>query len=194
MDDITAVLDACVLYPAPIRDLFMNLAVFDAFRARWTEEIHDEWIRNVLKDRPDLSPEQLERTRKLMNTHVRDCLVEDYGGLIDRVELPDADDRHVLAAAIKTEADHIVTFNLRDFPSEILGPYGLQATHPDEFIMLLIDRDTELVRQAALTQWRSLKNPPVSLNKFLEKLKENKLDNAVRRLRKLFYELDEIRT
>ena len=71
----TALFEACVLYPAPLRDLLMWLALTDLFRARWTDEIHDEWIRNVLADRPDLRPEQLERTRQLMNTNVRDCLV-----------------------------------------------------------------------------------------------------------------------
>ena len=68
-------LDACVLYPAPLRDFLMHLALLDLFRARWTEEIHTEWIRNVLRQRPDLKQEQLQRTRELMNLHVRDALV-----------------------------------------------------------------------------------------------------------------------
>jgi hypothetical protein len=71
----TVVYDACVLYPAPLRDLLMRLALTDLFRARWTDRIHDEWIRTVLAQRPDLKPEDLERTRSLMNAHVRDCLV-----------------------------------------------------------------------------------------------------------------------
>ena len=75
MPETTAVLDACVLYPAPLRDFLMHLALLDLFRARWTEEIHTEWIRNVLRQRPDLKQEQLQRTRELMNLHVRDALV-----------------------------------------------------------------------------------------------------------------------
>jgi hypothetical protein len=71
----TALHDACVLYPARLRDLLMYLALTDLFRAKWTDAIHDEWIGNVLKDRPDLTPAQLGRTRALMNAHVRDCLV-----------------------------------------------------------------------------------------------------------------------
>lgn len=71
----TALFDACVLYPAPLRDLLMSLAMEDIFRARWTQQIHDEWIRNVLANRPDLNPEQLERTRQLMNAHVEDCFI-----------------------------------------------------------------------------------------------------------------------
>ena len=74
MTHFTALYDACVLYPAPLRDLLMRLAMTDRFRAKWTHEIHEEWIRNVLEDRPDLTRAQLERTRDLMNAHVRDCL------------------------------------------------------------------------------------------------------------------------
>ncbi|MCV2886465.1 PIN domain-containing protein [Aestuariibacter sp. AA17] len=100
----TALLDANILYPAPLRDLFMRLAVSDIFAARWTERIHDEWMRNVLTNRQDLTREQLERTKFLMNSHVRDCLVEDFEQLEAGLQLPDKDDRHVLAAAIKRNA------------------------------------------------------------------------------------------
>jgi len=89
----TVVYDACVLYPAPLRDFLMRLTLTDLFRARWSDMIHDEWIRNVLEQRPDLKREDLERTRSLMNDHVRDCLVIGYEHLIPSVELPDPDDR-----------------------------------------------------------------------------------------------------
>ena len=111
----TVVFDANVLYPAPLRDFLMRLALTDLFRAKWTNMIHDEWIRNVLIKRPELK-EQLKRTRQLMNASVRDCLVEDFEYLIPTIELPDEDDRHVVAAAIHGHADMIVTFNLKDFP------------------------------------------------------------------------------
>lgn len=125
MATFTALYDACVLYPAPLRDLLMRLAMTDLFRARWTDQIHDEWIRNVLANRPDLTSEQLDRTRELMNAHVRDCLVTGYESLIDSLVLPDPDDRHVLAAAIRTRASVIVTFNLSDFPEATLEPLGI---------------------------------------------------------------------
>lgn len=139
MANFTVIYDANVLYPAPLRDFLMRLALTDLFRARWTEDIHAEWIRNVLEVRPDLKREQLERTRELMNANVRDCLVDGYQPLITALELPDPDDRHVLAAAIRANASVIVTFNLRDFPSELLAQYGIEAQHPDEFIVHLID-------------------------------------------------------
>jgi hypothetical protein len=87
MPKFTALYDACVLYPAPLRDLLMRLAVADLVEARWTSAIHDEWTRNVLKQRPDLKPEQLQRTRELMNVAVRDCLAEDYEHLIPTLSL-----------------------------------------------------------------------------------------------------------
>lgn len=116
MSNFTVLYDSCVLYPAPLRDLLMHLAVTNLYQAKWTDAIHDEWTRNVLKDRPDLRPEQLQRTRELMNAHVLDCLVTGYESLINGLSLPDQDDRHVLAAAIHAGADLIVTFNLKDFP------------------------------------------------------------------------------
>lgn len=93
------------------------------------EEIHSEWIRNVLENRPDLTLEQLTRTKNLMNANVRDCLVTGYEALIPTLELPDPDDRHVLAAAIRSSSRVIVTFNLNDFPVQALAPYGVEATH-----------------------------------------------------------------
>jgi hypothetical protein len=83
----TALYDACVLYPAPLRDLLMWLALTDLFRARWTNAIQEEWMRNVLKNRPDLTRAQLERTRDLMNANVRDCLVQTVARLRTAIDL-----------------------------------------------------------------------------------------------------------
>ena len=152
-------LDACVLYPAPLRDFLMHLALLDLFRARWTEEIHTEWSRNVLRQRPDLKQEQLQRTRELMNLHVRDALVKGYEHLIAELTLPDIDDRHVLAAAIHSQSDFVVTFNLRDFPAATLAAYRVKAIHPDSFVLTLFALDEERVHLAAERQRRSLKNP-----------------------------------
>jgi hypothetical protein len=102
--DFIVLYDACVLYPAPLRDLLMHLALTDLFRAKWINSIHEEWIRNVLAKRPDLQSAQLYRTRDLMNAHVRDCLVSGYEDLIPALSLPDQNDRHVLAAAIASGA------------------------------------------------------------------------------------------
>lgn len=127
----TALLDACVLYPAALRDLLMRLAVTDLYRAKWTSDIHDEWMRNLAARRPDIPRERIGRIRELMDSHVRDSIVENYAPLIAGLALPDPKDCHVLAAAIKGRADVIVTFNLKDFPDEALAPYGIEAQHPD---------------------------------------------------------------
>lgn len=128
------VYDANVLYPAPLRDLLMHLARTGLFRARWTEEIHQEWMTNVIRNRPDLSPAQLERTRDLLNMAVLDCLVTGYESLTPTLQPPDPKDRHVLAAAIFGGARAIVTFNRRHFPASTLAMHGIEALHPDRFV------------------------------------------------------------
>lgn len=165
-----ALLDANVLYPAPLRDLLLRLAIADVFAARWTERIHEEWIRNLLKNRTDLTSEQLQRTRYLMNSNVRDCLVETYEALESRLVLPDEDDKHVLAAAIKCNAQAIVTFNLKDFPADELSKYDVEAIHPDVFIQNQIDLNVGLVCKVVKKHRHSLKKPPKSISDYLDTL------------------------
>lgn len=123
----TAVYDANVLYPAPLRDFLMRLALTGAYRARWSAQIHDEWKRNLLVKRPDLTVDQVNRTSALMDRAIPDALVTDYESIVAQLDLPDADDRHVLAAAIKCNASAIVTFNLKDFPQAALDSWGIEA-------------------------------------------------------------------
>lgn len=184
---IVAVYDACVLYPAPLRDLLMRLATKDLIQAKWTDMIHEEWIRNVLSNRPDLKRSQLERTRKLMNEHTRDSLVTGFDRLIPSLNLPDQDDCHVLAAAIHSCATTIVTFNLDDFPDRILKTKGIKAQHPDNFILRLLDIDAQAVCEAATEHRDSLKNPPVSLPSFLDTLKKQGIPKTVARLESLMH-------
>lgn len=98
-----ALLDANVLYPITLRDLLMWLAVSGTYDAHWTERIQQEWTRNLLADQPNLTAQQLERTKRLMNIALPSALVTGYETMIDRLELPDPDDRHVLAAAIHSK-------------------------------------------------------------------------------------------
>src|SRR5690554_3578464 len=138
MSKFTVVYDACVLYPAPLRDAPMRLALTDLFKAHWTDHIHDEWINALLRAKKH-SPESLSRARELMDRHVRDAKVYGYEPLIEGLSLPDLDDRHVLAAAIRCNANAIVTFNLKDFPEDSLRPYDIEVIHPDDFILYQID-------------------------------------------------------
>lgn len=182
--NLTVIYDACVLYPAPLRDFLMRLAMTDLYRARWTDMIHDEWMHSVLKQRPDLKTEDLERTRSLMNAHVRDSLVTGFEYLIPAIQLPDADDRHVLAAAIQGGASLIVTFNLTDFPPEQLKPYNLTVQHPDDFILDLINLHAAQVCEAASLHRRSLRNPPKTPDEYLETLLRQGLPQTVDQLRR----------
>ena len=180
---IIAVYDANILYPAPLRDLFIRLAQGGLVRARWTEMIHDEWIRNVLKNNPRLSAERLVRTRTLMNEAVRECLVTDYEDLIASLSLPDPDDRHVLAAAIRAGANVIVTYNLSDFPAETLARFDIEAQHPDDFLSCLLDLAPGVVCVALKRQRESLRQPPKTALELLATLEGQGLPQAVARLR-----------
>ena len=179
----TVVYDACVLYPAPLRSFLMYLAVTDLYHARWTNDIHEECMRNVVKDHADILREQVERIRDLMNAHVRDCLVTGYESLIMSLTLPDPDDRQVLAAAIHCKADIIVTFNLKDFPEDALKPYGIEAQHPDEFLLCQLEFAPTVVCAAAQKHRESLQNPPMSVEEFLASLKRQGLAQTVASLR-----------
>jgi predicted nucleic acid-binding protein len=176
----TAFLDASVLYPAPLRDLLMEIALTDLYRAKWSDRVHEEWIVAVLRNRSDLTRGQLERTRGLMNAHVRDALVMDFEPLIETLSLPDPDDRHVLAAAIKGRADMIVTTNLQDFPLKELSPWGIEAQHPDEFLQHQFHLAQPVFLNAVKTVRARLKNPPYSVDEYLDTLRTQGLLATVR--------------
>ncbi|KPA89310.1 PIN domain [Pseudomonas asplenii] len=178
----TAVYDANVLYPAPLRDLLMHLALTGMYRARWTARIHEEWKRNLLLNRQDLGQTQLDRTSMAMDKAIPDALVTGYEPLCEGLVLPDPDDRHVLAAAIRCNASVIVTFNLRDFPSAVLQPFDIEAVHPDDFIADLLDLDRAAVLEAVQAQRASLKNPPYTAQRLLERLRAQGLAQSVKLL------------
>jgi predicted nucleic acid-binding protein len=183
MSNFIVLYDACVLYPAPLRDLLMNLAITDLYRAKWTNEIHDEWINSILANRNDLDRKFLERTRDRMNLSVRDCLVENYQYLIPVLGLPDPNDVHVLAAAIHSNSSVIVTYNLKDFPKKIISQHGIEAQHPDEFLMNLFDLSSETVCLSVKRHRASLKSPPKTIDEYLSTLERQSLDNFVQKLR-----------
>lgn len=183
MERLIVVYDACVLYPAPLRDLLMHLALTDLFQAKWTESIHQEWMRNVLTNRPDLTLNQLERTRNLMNAHVRDCLVSDFESLIDTLILPDPNDRHILATAIHTSASIILTYNLKDFPTQLIQEYGIEAWHPDDFIDYLIETAPGTICLTVKRLLKTLKNPPITKEFYFEILALQSLPKTTSKLR-----------
>ena len=160
----------------------MQLALTDLFKARWTDQIHQEWIEALLR-RNKYDRKVLERTRELMDASVRDAKVSGYEALIEALVLPDPNDRHVLAAAIKAGANAIVTFNLKDFPSNVLSKYGIEAIHPDEFIYSQIDLAPAIACGAIKRQRESLRNPPKAKDEFLAILQKQQLPQTVSALR-----------
>jgi hypothetical protein len=178
----TVIYDACVLYPASIRSFLMWLGVHDLVHPRWTERILDECFDNLLADRPDLDPDALSRTRRLMCEAIPDCLVDGYDSRIQRLTLPDSDDRHVLAAALEANAEAIVTFNLDDFPANRLRPHGLEATHPDDLVCELLDTHAKTIL-TCLEDEASIRNdPPRSIHDVCQSPAERGLDQAADRM------------
>lgn len=179
----TVVYDACVLYSAPLRDFLIRLAMTGLFHAKWTDRIHEEWIKAVLRTRPHIKRDALARVRQLMDQAVPDSLVRDHEALAEGLALPDPDDRHVLAAAIKVEAQTIVTINLRDFPAAALTKWNVEAQHPDDFIIRLMELDAGAVFGVARVQRESLRNPAMTPMQFVEMLECQGLTQTASRLR-----------
>ena len=176
----TVVLDANVIYPAPIRDLLLNLADLEIFSPKWSELIQDEWIRNLLKNRPELSKAKLLRTVNMMNAAFPDAEVYGFEELIDELELPDPNDRHVLAVGIKCKADAIITFNKKDFPRQYLSQFNIEVYDPDKFLNLLNNLSPATVNRALENQLNSLKNPPMTKIELIETLVKCNLKVAIK--------------
>lgn len=173
-----------MLYPVPLRDTLLTLAEAGLYRAKWTDQIHDEWTRNVLKNRDDVTKEKLERTRQCMNNAILDCLVTGYEDLIESLTATDAKDRHVVAAAIRANADIIVTANLKDFDVAELKKYQIYAEHPDEFVSNMMELSTPEVLDAMREQRARLINPPLTVDEFLASLLRQEMPQTVNMLRK----------
>jgi predicted nucleic acid-binding protein len=177
MPALVAFLDANVLYPAELRSFLMYLALAGTYQARWSDHVHQEWISNLLANRPDLNRTQLERTRQLMDAHAPDSLVTGFEYRIEDLILPDPDDRHVLAAAVHSKASVIIT------NSEALVEHQLSAQAPDDFVMTLLTADPDAVWNAAETHRVSLKNPPKTIDEYLSTLAAQGLVNTASALR-----------
>ena len=180
---IKAVYDACVLYSAPLRNILLCFAEEELVFPLWSEEIRDEWIRNLLRNRPDLTKEKLDRTHREKIRHFPSGLVRGYEAITPTLSLPDSNDRHVLAVAIHAKAEYIVTFNLDDFPKTILLPYGIEAISPDKFVLRLIQDYPRQVLQAVKNHRLSLTRPPKLVNEYLATLEKQGLPKMVAFLR-----------
>ncbi|MFI0849592.1 PIN domain-containing protein [Mesorhizobium sp. IMUNJ 23232] len=182
LEPVTAVCDACVLYPFHLRNILVQASVDGLFDARWTEEIHDEWMRSLIANVPAIPFERLQATRRLMELALPEALVGGFHRHVDSIALPDPDDRHVVAAAIEANASHILTWNLRDFPVKATEKHGLVRATPDAFLTDLYDQAPDLVVGSLANARHNVAKSGVSAQDFLALLKGQRLTLLERRL------------
>jgi len=175
--------DSCIFYSFMLRNLFVQLAMTGLFRAKWSEEIHQEWMSNLLRDRPSLSSEKVKKIKDLIDKSVPDCLVMDYEPLVKTLDLPDAGDRHVLAAAIQCGAETIITNNLKDFPERVLSHFNIEAISPDHFLNDQWDLAPEVVLHSLKKCRERLVNPPFTADEYLQSLTKHGFIKSVARIR-----------
>jgi hypothetical protein len=165
-----AVLDTNVVHPVIIRDLLFWFAHYDLYTPKWSAHIFDEWER-VMKEKGVPEEEAKKRLGKA-NCAFPDALVINCEGLIDPLKLPDEDDRHVMAAAIKTNANLIVTNNIKDFPNKYLQSYGLSVKTADDFLTDIIDLNQEQAIAAFKEMVLNKKNPKMDEFEVLNQLRK----------------------
>jgi len=180
----TGLLDACVLFPVAVVDSLLSAAQIGLFAPKWTTEIEDEWMRHLQAKR-GIPFEALIRRRDLIRDACPDWEVPEaaWGRLTSGLRLPDPDDVHVLAAAVAGHADCIITTNLKDFPKEALQPFGVEAIHPDEFLIAQLDLHPLGMLAAFKRQRERLRRPEMGPEAFAEALAKNGLAATAQRLR-----------
>lgn len=172
----TCVLDTNVIFPIEIRDLLFWFAHFELYTPKWSQHIFDEWI-DVMK-RKGVPDEEIEKRISKANLAFPDALVTSYEALMDSLALPDEKDRHVLAAAIKTNANLIVTNNLKDFPDDILEAYSLSAKSADDFLTDIIDLNHYTAVEAFRRMVMNRTNPAMDEFAVLDSLRRNGLKDT----------------
>jgi predicted nucleic acid-binding protein len=176
---LTVVYDACVLYPFHLRNLLIQCAVDRLVEARWTNEIHEEWIQALCAKLPDIPVEKLYAARDLMNAALPNASVTGYEHFKSAITLPDPDDRHVVAAAIAASASSIITWNLRDFPAADLKKHGLQRQTPDTLLTRLYNDAPDVVIAATANARCNLTRSKISAREFIDTLRRQKLTRFV---------------
>src|SRR5690606_28846194 len=171
-----AVLDTNVIFPIVIRDLLFWFAYYELYTPKWSATIFEEW-KDVMIRKGLTSDEAYKRTQRA-NMAFPDALVTNYERLIDSLELPDVKDRHVLAAAIKSNANVIVTNNLKDFPKEYLNSFGVNAKSADDFLTDIIDLNPEIAIKAFKEMVLNRKNPKMDEFEVLESFRKVGLNDT----------------
>ncbi len=179
----TCVLDTNVIYPIAVRDLLFWFAHYELYTPKWSIHIFDEW-KKIMERKAVPAEEILKRVDKA-NKAFPDALVNNYEILIDSLHLPDPKDRHVLAVAIKANANLIVTNNLKDFPEQLLAPYGISAKSADDFLTDIIDLNHEKAIEAFRKLVMNRRNPDLDEYQVLDALRKNGLTETANYLHAL---------
>jgi predicted nucleic acid-binding protein len=179
------VLDSCVLVPTALCDTLLRLAADGFYRPLWSERILAEVEDAIEGMRPDLEPGRIRRRTAAMKSAFEDATVTGWEQVAAGLDLPDPDDRHVLAAAIVGGAQAIVTANLKDFPIEQLAPRAIEARPPDEFLLDQLDLFPSRTLEILAEQASDLVNPPTDLAGLLNNLERCALPNFVEAVRRL---------
>ncbi len=185
MTSFTVVYDACVLHPPSVCDLLLRLAATGMVRARWSDRILDEGLGSSRRVHPESDEARLARRRAAVRDAVAGAIVDDFGPIEAGLDLPDPDDRHVLAAAIRCGAQAIITANLTDFPADRLAPWNVEAIHPDDFVVHMLDLSEGTVVSVLQQQAGALRSPQRTAFEVLDSLERNGLVRSSARLRGL---------
>ena len=159
MPRYTAVLDACVLVPIALADTLLRVAEKGLYRPLWTDRILSEAQAAIEEVHPGID---VSKRFAGMREAFDDSLITGWEDLEGGLSLPDEDDRHVVAAAIKGGAQAIITANLADFPAAALGPLGLEAVHPDDFLLDQLDLSPPTILQVIREQAAHTRRPPIT--------------------------------
>lgn len=178
----TAVLDACVLHPVFVRGALLWFAAERLYRPLWSADILDEWQRSLVRKFPDAPAERFAAQRALIESEFEDAMVSGYGGIAPGLDLPDPDDRHVLAAAIIGRADAIITANLKDFPQAQTLPFNVEVIHPDDFLVNAIDLETGRALSALRRHREALSTSAPSPTEYLDRFERCGLIQTRQRL------------
>lgn len=171
MTKYSALLDACVLVPISLADTLLRLAEVGLYRPLWSERILDEVTAAIESVHPDLKSDGKARARAFaMDAAFEDASVTGWEDLISGITLPDPNDRHVVAAALRGRADVIVTNNVKDFPRSQLDALGMSVQTADEFLLNQLDLDPTLVMEALENQARATSNPRLKVAEIVARL------------------------